>query len=457
MLHFHSRHAEEEILMELSKHNIVGRLKNSDEWFIVNPLSRQADILTAEKAAELESGNLSDIEEFREKGYLVDPEEERRRYNRGYLDFIDARDSDEVQIFYVPTYFCNFACTYCYQEGYEHTTEMEHPEVIEAFFAYIDREFAGRNIYITVFGGEPLLPGRAPKANIAKIVEEAAARSLGLAFVTNGYTLASYIPLLSKGFIREVQVTLDGPESVHNARRMLKGGAGTFSQIAEGIDAALEAGFPVNLRVVVDRENLPYLGELADFAVARGWTANKLFKTQLGRNYELHFCQSDQQKLYDRLSLYEDIYALIKQKPDFLAFHRPAFSISKFIFENGELPNPLYDSCPACKTEWAFDFSGRIYSCTATVGKEGEALGTFYPEVTRRDEIIDEWEERDVTTIPECAGCSLQLACGGGCGSVAKNRTGRIQSPDCRPVRELLGLGLSLYFNDLQTSETADR
>ena len=79
---------------------------------------------------------------------------------------------------------------------------------------------------------------------------------------------------------------------------------------------------------------------------------------------------------------------------------------------------------------------------------DGESLGTFYPAITRKDEIIEQWEERDVTTIPECAGCSMQLACGGGCGSVAKNKSGKIQSPDCRPVNEMMSMGLSLYFGD---------
>lgn len=432
--------------MQLSKHNIIGRLKDSDEYFIVNPLSRQADILTAEKAQEFSAQVFSDPAELVEKGYLVDPEEERKRYNREYLDFLDNRDTDEVQIFYVPTYFCNFSCTYCYQEGYEHTPEMKHTDVIDAFFAYIDREFAGRKKYVTVFGGEPLLPGSAPKANITYLIEQATKRNLALAFVTNGHTLKQYIPILKQGFIREIQVTLDGPQEIHDRRRMLKGGAGTFSQIVEGIDAALAEGMPINLRAVVDRSNMPYLGQLAEFAIAQGWTANKLFKTQLGRNYELHVCQADQQKLYDRAGMYEDIYNLVKQQPSFLEFHRPAFSISKFLFENGELPNPLFDSCPGTKTEWAFDFSGRIFSCTATVGKEGEALGTFYPQVTRKDEIIRQWEQRDVTTIEACAACPMQLACGGGCAAVAKNATGSVGSPDCRPVRDLLGMGLSLYF-----------
>ena len=132
--------------------------------------------------------------------------------------------------------------------------------------------------------------------------------------------------------------------------------------------------------------------------------------------------------------------------PGIAEFHKPAFSVSRFLSENGELPSPLFDSCTGCKTEWAFDYTGRIYSCTATVGKKEEALGTFFPEVTLQHDKVSEWEQRDVVSIPECRDCSLQLACGGGCASVAKNKTGRLNAPDCRPVKELLSLGMEYYF-----------
>ena len=145
--------------------------------------------------------------------------------------------------------------------------------------------------------------------------------------------------------------------------------------------------------------------------------------------------------------MYEKLYEIIQKHPYFLEFHRPAYSVSRFLFDNGELPVPLFDSCPGCKSEWAFDYTGRIYPCTATVGKEGESIGTFYPSAARNDGIIAAWEKRDVTSIPGCAGCGLQLVCGGGCASVARNKTGEILAPDCRPVRPLLEMGMSLYFN----------
>ena len=137
-----------------------------------------------------------------------------------------------------------------------------------------------------------------------------------------------------------------------------------------------------------------------------------------------------------------------RKHPEILEFYKPAYSISKFLSENGSLPDPLFDACPACKTEWAFDYTGQIYSCTATVGKDEESLGSFYPGVSLDNKKVNEWESRDVTLIPECRDCSVQLACGGGCGSVAKNRTGSVCSTDCRPVKELLEIGFAEYFKE---------
>jgi uncharacterized protein len=170
-----------------------------------------------------------------------------------------------------------------------------------------------------------------------------------------------------------------------------------------------------------------------------------LFKTQLGRNYELHSCRVGNEKLFSRLDLYEKVYEIVKEFPLFLEFHKPAFSVSRFLYENGELPAPLFDSCPGTKTEWAFDYMGNIYACTAAVGKKGEELGTFYPSVFLNLYAVEKWEDRDVTSIPKCRDCSVQLACGGGCASVAKNKTGDILNPDCRPIKELLGMGISIY------------
>lgn len=439
--------------MKYSKHTIFSRISGSDNYFIVNLLSGSADILNPAEGKmvhdflagkEIAPDFYSSLTE---QGYLVDENEEERLYRSKYLDFIDARDEDEIQLFFVPNYSCNFACTYCYQDEYTNANQPLTREIVDAFFRYVNTGFAGRKKYLTIFGGEPLLNSSKQKELVEYLLKKANESSLEVCFVTNGFSLLEYIDILKTAQIREIQVTLDGKGRVHDQRRFLKGGGATFDKIVEGIDACLKNELPVNLRMVVDKENIDGLPEMAQFAIDKGWTKSDFFKTQLGRNYELHHCQATSEKLFSRISLYETVYSLAKEHPQIHEFYKPAYSISKFLAETGSLPDPLFDACPACKTEWAFDYTGHIYSCTATVGKEDESLGTYYPEVTRKEETIRNWESRDVTAISECSTCNLQLACGGGCGSVAKNRTGSVCSTDCRPVKELLELGFSAYFD----------
>jgi len=433
--------------MELSRHNIISSI-GSNHYFIVNLLSQQADILSAHDYHQLISGNYENKSELIEKGYLTDPENEKKEYQRKYLEFLDKRQKDEIQLFYVPAYTCNFACSYCYQDQYKNKITFPDKKVAEAFFQFVDLHFGGRRKYITLFGGEPLLNSKNHKEFLEWFFNLSAAKNLEIAVVTNGYHIIEYLDLLKSGITREVQVTLDGIEGTHDARRPLKDGRGTFSRIAEGVSLLLDNNIQVNLRMVLDKTNINELPEMAKFASENGWTRSAKFKTQLGRNYELHHCHQNPDMLYSRIGLYRDISKLLKEHPYILDFHKPAFSVSRFLFEEGNLPDPLFDSCPGMKTEFAFDYSGRIYACTATVGKAGEDLGSFYPEVRLDEEKIFQWENRDVVGIPECASCNLQLACGGGCGAVAKNMKGTLLAPDCRPVKELLELGFAQYFDD---------
>ena len=441
-------------MLKYSKYNIFSRFRNSDKFFILNLLSGNADILSSSEAEKLDvirnNSNSPDDEfaaELAGKGYLAEQEEEEAIYRRKYLDFIDSRNKEEVQLFFITNYSCNFSCNYCYQDQYNIQDQELSKEVIDAFFRYIRNEFAAREKYITLFGGEPLLGSAKHKSLITYFIEKANEAELNLCLVTNGYNLPDYIDILKLGKIREVQITLDGTESVHNSRRHLKGGGATFKKIVEGITLCLNNKIPVNLRMVIDKENIKDLSNIAKFAIEKGWTEKALFKTQIGRNYELHHCQSSSEKLFNRISLFEKLYEIINANPHVLEFFKPSFSVSRFLSENGVLPESLFDSCPACKTEWAFDYTGKIYPCTATAGKLDESVGTFYPSINLVSEQIDEWESRDVISIPGCRDCNLQLACGGGCGSIAKNRTGKIFSTDCRPVKELLELGFSAYFD----------
>ncbi|MBN2715622.1 MAG: radical SAM protein [Deltaproteobacteria bacterium] len=432
-------------MLKKSKYNIIFDLENGESKMIANSLYGAADVLNSSEYGQYQTDDFSDPM-WRERGYAVVPEEEQQAFQTQYMDFIDSRDTEEIQLFFVPTYNCNFGCDYCYQSEYTSSASVYEPAVVDAFFDYIGSEFAGRKKYCTLFGGEPLLPNEKAVQLVSYFLSKAKAHGLETAIVTNGFHLKKYLPVLKESLIREVQVTLDGTREVHNKRRPLKGGGNTFDEIVEGVDALLNAGLSVNLRMVVDSDNIGSLADLAAFAIDKGWTKAPGFKTQLGRNYELHSCQKNGQALYSRVQMYEELKDLIEKHPHILEFHTPSFHFVKSLRDNGELPAALFDSCPGCKTEWAFDYQGNIYSCTATVGKQDEVLGTFFPHVTKHDDDIEGWQDRDILAIEKCRDCNLALVCGGGCGSVAKNQNGSVSTPDCRPVKEVAQTGARLFF-----------
>src|SRR5674476_510024 len=111
--------------MIFSKHNIFSKIKNSEKFFIVNILTGNADILSPADAERINKVRNNEaiadddfINELTEKGYLLEKDEETKLYRNKYLDFIDERDQEEIQLFFVPNYSCNFACSYCYQDEY---------------------------------------------------------------------------------------------------------------------------------------------------------------------------------------------------------------------------------------------------------------------------------------------------------------------------------------------------
>ena len=442
----------------LSRHAILADVPGRDEVLLVQPLSGQAALLPRAAADALRSGArplpaaLPEAE-LRQAGFLVgSPDEDQARLDQALATWRYEAALTPTQLIVVPSFGCNLACTYCYQEFFDPAgAGLIAPVAIEAFFAYVDRHhLAGpHKPYLTLFGGEPLRDAPAHRDRIERFLAGARTRGMQVAVVTNGHDLLAYLPLLAGGTVKEVQVTLDGPRELHDARRPHKDGHGTFDRIAAGVDALLEAGVPVNLRVVADRENLPRLPELAAFAEARGWLGRPAsrFKTQIGRNYELFGCASRQDRgaLFDRVELWAAYLELCEAHPVLRRFHAPRFHGLGHLAETGELPPPNFDACPATKTEWAFSPEGGVFGCTATVGHPAHRLGSFFPEVTRDEPAVARWSGRSTLTMPGCAGCALAPVCGGGCGAVAWHRTGSTLETDCRPVRELYGPGTRFY------------
>jgi uncharacterized protein len=97
--------------MIYSRYNIFSKIRESENYFIINLLSGSADILSSEDAEKVKAVQNDNnfpyndfVREFARKGYLMDSDEEARLYRQKYLDFIDSRDKDEIQLFFITNY-----------------------------------------------------------------------------------------------------------------------------------------------------------------------------------------------------------------------------------------------------------------------------------------------------------------------------------------------------------------
>lgn len=451
--------------MIVSKNNIIVKIDklNPVEYAILNPVSGSFDLMDKSeymvyKNVELGLEISKEMEDYLfERGYLYKSQEDwDKAKNLAYEEFQQEIANTQTQLMLIPTYSCNLECTYCYQHGIDGKPNLISKETVDAFFAYAENEFKNAPVkpFITLFGGEPLMKSKAQREIIEYIVDKSIEKDYELSFVTNGYDFIEFADMLKKAKIKEIQFTLDGSKEIHDGRRMTGNKKGTFDRILLGMEKAVRYKFPINLRSVVDKENVENLVELAEYMDKRGWLdlPLELFKTGIGRNYELFECYEKPEHLFSQVELWSHVAKLAEKYPVMKKYHRPDFMGIRYLVETGDLFLASFDTCPAGKSEFVFDLHGDIYGCTASCGREEFKLGTYWPIVEKNETAIKTWKSRDVTTIDKCRDCKYDVICGGGCGVVAANKNqGEILSPDCRPIQELYNIGLNFYSKEIKT------
>ena len=69
--------------------------------------------------------------------------------------------------------------------------------------------------------------------------------------------------------IEKIQITLDGSKRIHNSKRKLHTGEGTFGVIINNLKEA-DKNLKIMLRVNVDKKNTDYMEELLDELISYG-------------------------------------------------------------------------------------------------------------------------------------------------------------------------------------------
>lgn len=179
---------------------------------------------------------------------------------------------NSMHLVLLATEACNFRCTYCYESFPRGVMNSKTATGLESYIAQQARSL--QQLTISWHGGEPLLAPHILERLSLSFMESCDLH--GVAYnaeiATNGYFLTrSLFEQLLNWRVGRFMVTLDGSEKVHDARRGLIGGKGTFRRIVDNLIAlkAVDRPFEINIRVNFDNSNLedvsafiPMLSEL---------------------------------------------------------------------------------------------------------------------------------------------------------------------------------------------------
>ncbi|MEN8261977.1 MAG: radical SAM protein [Nitrospirota bacterium] len=163
---------------------------------------------------------------------------------------------------------CNLTCSHCYQAGEENgeltsseagETVREISETLSIWKKNYEIDFSPS---VNLTGGEPLLRG-----DLFEILYEFKNIGFDMYLLTNGILVDNEkAKRLYEAGVKGVQVSIEGPEAVHESIR----GRKSFSASMRGVKHLLNAGLEVTLNVTVSRLNAEYLIDMVGLASDTG-------------------------------------------------------------------------------------------------------------------------------------------------------------------------------------------
>ncbi len=387
---------------------------------------------------------------LREHKALVEAgEEERLLLSRQYARNALCFDTALLGLTLCPTLQCNFRCPYCFEHSQQDGTVMS-PETVARLLTFIQGYKDIRHLSIAWFGGEPLLAFNI----IRDITEKVQALDLnfeGASLVTNGYLLdGDKIARLNSLKINSIQITLDGPQGVHDSRRVLAGGGPTFQRILGNVAALMDSPYEGScaIRVNIDKHNLDRFLELRAALLER-FTGKKLsvnaahVDTSLGDAYD-HDCS-----------------LTLREWADFtLALHRKGV-----LLPTGASFYPAGNLDSVCVATMHHGFvigpEGELYKCWSDVGKPAMIIGNIHAEepVTNPALRAQYYTGIDAYSDPVCRACDALPICGGGCANrrLRAKKFGEAGLEYCSPYRDQLLPCLEAYYDTFRSKETLRR
>jgi len=420
-------------LFKLSNYNIVSNYKDKIIIYntfsngileLVKPYSSQWEEFIDKQDSAVLSNEL--IENLIKGNFILDEKiDETKKIS--VFSKLSRFDNSSLSLTIAPTLECNFACPYCYEKNRRYN--KMNSNVIEKTIEFIDKNIVDKkNLNICWYGGEPLLALDSIINISEKVLEKDISYSSSI--VTNGYLLnREEAEILKKYHVMHAQITLDGPPKIHDARRKLLNGEGSFNTILNNICDVYDI-IPITIRINLDKQNHQYLDEL--------------------------FFELDKRNLQNKIHVYiapvSDINATCSSNS---CFKSNEFASEEIDFLNQfrkrgytaiNVPKANFDICGAVSPySFIIDPLGDLYKCWDDIGNKNEVFGNIESDYFEFNYNLLKWLSYDPIEEIECHNCSMLPICMGGCPNyIIKNHSEKT----CIPIKYTPEKYLELFINN---------
>lgn len=369
-------------------HLIYNALRNtlvSDDDSKVQNFMKQCDddikfhpeYLTEDEYNDLISSGIIVSDDLDEKKNAIE-------INRKRLDILSKKD-EHLSLVIAPTLRCNFNCYYCFESKNNRNIEDSmNMEVQNDILNFIEKSILQnhiKNVSIIWYGGEPLIQQNIIFFMQKKINEICKSYHVKVYshMITNGVLLTTEISdLLFDHGISGVQITIDGPEHIHNKRRYYPAEpTNNYNLILENILNA-NNNIRFNIRINIDKNNMNFV-----FAFINDLIERKIWPHKKNVFITPALVKPEQVES-------DSITNFVLSKKDYLIFED---RIRRYLMEKYNeisLTNkaklkfnyPKFGGEAGCgygifKNLWIISYNGDIFRCWDFIGVKKHAIGTM--------------------------------------------------------------------------------
>ena len=349
-------------------------------------------------------------------------------------------NSSDMALTILPTRGCNFGCIYCYEQDRPNVLMSEQTE--KAIVKFVCSNSNLKRLSVVWYGGEPLLNFDS-MVRLTKMFKQLNIE-YSAKIVSNGYLLTKEKADLMKDLaIRNIQITFDGSEEIHNQRRFLLGGQPTYRKIMDNLKYLLSINkeITIDIRTNIDRRNKDdynkfyqdFKSEINDIRVTMypGFVSDLLSSECVSPEFNISEGGYKAQFILD-------------------IFDKYGIEIKSF------LPKYRRHSCVASKY-FAFVIGpeGELYKCWRMVGNQKEAIGNVNDGSFDMVKFSKYLIGADYTLDSKCLQCEFITLCGGGCPLVRmRNKYEKISLNHCCPekthMEQLMELRYEMFVKSHQ-------